>query len=185
LAKAVKLDRKTKTALAGLLLIILVLLAMVIRNSIVSVASDSLVAEQSPQTEDEIVQVGTITLLLRRGSAGNKIAHWIDAGSKGSRAFQVSQGSFVPNSDNLTNEGEQRADNFAEMMSHASDVDARILISMDKVDPRLTQLRAQHLRSELVGRGISASRIEVSAQPIKGGNDLSDQPELVVLLSTH
>ena len=184
MSRALGLDRKAKLSLAAMLLVVLIVVGAAVRASVVAVAGDSLLAEEGSTGDDEIVQIGGHTLLLKRGSAGNKIANWLHAGKKGSRAFEVGERSFVSNSDALTADGQRRVATFATMMSNVSELHARILVSSLKQDPRLAQNRAQRLRSEVIGHGVPGSRIDVQPAPIAGGAALAQQPELVVVLST-
>jgi len=183
MATVTRLDRRAKTALFALFIMIAGMLALTVRSAIVAVTPDQLISAPTSQSQDEIVQLGRHTVLLRHGSAGARIAHWIDAGSHGSRAFEVRDSVFTAGSDTLTGEGEKRAVLFSQMMSHGVPVRARILVSTFRGNARLAQLRAQRLRAELIERGVAPSRIAVSPEAIAGGAALSSQPELVVVLS--
>ncbi|HEY4071428.1 MAG TPA: hypothetical protein VGM04_07725 [Sphingomicrobium sp.] len=180
----VRLDRKTKTALGGLVVVIVFLLALTIRNSIVALTSESVVATATAEGTDELVQIGGHTLLLKHGSATNKVAHWVQRTSTDSRAFELGPQAFAPNSGVLTEGGEQKAGAFAQMMNHVRALNARILVSTYKANPRLAELRADRLRQDLIEDGVAASRITVSPEPIGGGRALSSEPELVLLLSS-
>jgi hypothetical protein len=184
LSKRISLDRRAKTAITVLVAIGFFVVAATVRASIVALTPESVIATHSVGSEDEIVDIGGHTLLLRHGSAGNKIAHWLHGGMAGTRAFEVGGRSFVANSDALTPEGEQRVTNFAQMMTQVPRLRAKILISTVKVDPDLAHRRAEHLRADLMRKGLPASRIEIAAAPIAGGGALSKQPELVVVLSS-
>jgi hypothetical protein len=179
-----RLDRRAKTALFGLFILIAGMLALTIRSAIVAVTPDQLITAPASQSQDEIIQLGRHTVLLRHGSAGARIAHWIDTGSHGSRAFEVRDSVFTPGSDTLSGEGERRATMFSQMMAQVDSVHGRILVSTFRGNARLAGLRAQRLRAELIERGVSPSRIAVSPEPITGGAALSIRPELVVVLST-
>jgi hypothetical protein len=183
-ATATRLDRKAKGALIALLVVIAIILVLTVRSAIIAVTPDSLVAAPNPANQDEIIQLGRHTVLLRHGSTGNKIAHWLHGGSKSSRAFEVSDAVFAPNSDALTSEGERRVTMFADMMNHVDSLKARVLVSASAVDSRIAQLRAGRLRAALVEHHVPSSRIDISPEPIKGGAGLSSRPELVVVLST-
>jgi len=183
MAAAGKLDRRAKAAVAGLVLVVLAILGFVVRNSVIAMTPDSTVAAPAPEDQDELIQIGAHTLLLEHGSAGNRIAHWLHAGSKDSRAFEMGDQAFVPNSDALTPEGERRAHLFAQMMNHVHTLDANILLSTDEQDVRLERARADHLRSDMVADGIPASRVAVTNEPATGGQAFSREPELIVVLS--
>ncbi len=184
MATARKLDRRAKGALIGLLVVIALILVLTLRSAIVAVTPDSLVAAPTPGNQDEIIQLGRHTMLLRHGSTGNKIAHWLHASSKDAHAFEVSEGVFEPNSDTFTGDGYKRVAMFSEMMNHVDAVKARILVSTSTSNARLEQLRAERLRAALIQQHVPSSRVDVSPEPIKGGAGLSSHPELVVVLSS-
>lgn len=184
MARAGKLDGKAKWALAGLVLVVLFILAMVLRNAIVAVSPDAAVPSTASEDRDDIIQIGSHVLLLKHGSSGNRIANWLHAGSKKARAFEVGEQAFEPNSAALTSKGESEASTFADMMSHVPSLNARILVSTEFGNSNLSGLRAQTLRSDLIHKGVPASHVTVSPEPLKGGEALSKQPELLVVLST-
>lgn len=184
MASAVRLDRRAKGALLALLLVIAVIVVLTVRSAIVAITPDSLVAAPNPANQDEIIQLGRHTLLLRHGSAGNKIAHWLHAGSKTSRAFEVSDAVFLPNSDALTSDGEKRVELFSDMINHVDAVKARILVSTSTGNAALAKQRAERLRAALVQQQVPSSRVDIAPEPIKGGAALSNRPELVIVLST-
>src|SRR4051794_40984675 len=100
-----KLDRKAKVAMAGLLLVIALMIVLTIRSSIIAMTPDASVAAPTPENEDELIQIAGHTLLLSHGSAGNRMAHWLNTGSNDSKAFEVGDRSFAADSDVLTPEG--------------------------------------------------------------------------------
>jgi hypothetical protein len=181
--KALRLERNAKWGLAGLLFVLALLFATVIWHSVVALTPEQTVAAPTPESEDELIEIGGHTLLLKHGTAGNKIAHWLHAGSGGSRAFELGNLSFAPNSDAFTPEGERRVGTIADIMVHARALDAHIYASSAAADQRLEEKRATHLRGDLIAKGVTASRIEVYDDPIEGGEALSKQPEVVVVLS--
>jgi hypothetical protein len=184
MARALGLDRRAKGALIGLLVVIALILVLTVRSAIVAVTPDSLVAAPVPGNQDEIMQLGRHTVLLRHGSVGNKIAHWLHAGSRDVHAFEVSDALFEPDTDSLTSDGEKRVAMFSDMMNHVDTVKARILVSASPANARLAGLRAERLREALVQRHVPSSRVDVAPEPIKGGAGLSSHPELVVVLSS-
>jgi hypothetical protein len=179
-----RLDRRAKTALMGLVVVLAFVFLLTVRSAISAVTPEALIAAPVPGNEDELVRIGGHTLLLKHGSATNRIAHWIYGKSRSSRAFEIGNRSFVPNSDALTSDGENRVGVIAAMMSHVSALKARILVSTLKGDPRIEQLRARHLRDSLIEHGIPAAQVTIASEPIKGGAALSAAPELVLVLST-
>jgi|SRR5215212_8034256 len=178
-----KLDRNAKLALAALVLIAAFILAMVVRTSVIAVTADGPIAAAGPQSEDELIEIGNHVLLLDHGSQANRIVHWLHAGSKSSRAFEVGEGSFVPNSPALTSAGERRVDTFADLMTHGRALDAQILLSTKQGNQILLQQRAQALRADLIHKGVQASHVAVSGEPLRNGTALSKDPELVVVLT--
>jgi len=183
LEAASKLDRRARTAVAGLALVVVAILGGVVRYSVIALTPESRVAAPTPENQDELIQIGRHTLLLGHGSAGNRIAHWLHAGSKDSRAFEMGDRAFVPNSDALTAEGERRVRMFAQMMDHVQTLDAHILVSTDETEVPLEQARAVHLRGDMISNGIPPSRISVSGEPVARAKALSQEPELLVVLS--
>lgn len=168
----------------GLILVLAFMLILTVRSAISAVTPEALIAAPTPGNEDELIRIGGHTILLKHGSASNRIAHWIYGKSQDSRAFEIGGRSFVANSDTLTSEGENRIGVIVRMMSQVSALNARILVSSLKGDPRLEQLRAQHVRAALIERGISSTQVTLAREPIKGGAALSAQPELVLVIST-
>lgn len=184
MATAGRLDRRAKGALIGLIAVIAIILVLTVRSAIVAVTPDSLVAAPNPANQDEIMQVGRHTILLRHGSVGSKIAHWLHAGSKSSRAFEVSDPVFEPNSDVLTRDGQKKVAMFSDMINQVEAVKARILVSTSTQNADLAQRRAERLRAALVNHNVPSSRVDVSSEPIMGAARLSNRPELIVVLST-
>ncbi|MFL6737379.1 MAG: hypothetical protein ACJ8F4_10025 [Sphingomonas sp.] len=170
--------------MAGLVLVLFGMLALTARSAIVAVTPDSLVSAPTPENSDELIQIGRHTVLLKHGSASNRIAHWIHGGSANSKAFEVGDGSFVANSDALTPDGKQRVGTVARMMTHVRDLKARILVSAHPNNPALSELRATHLRADLIADGVTPSRVSLSDEPIAGGRAFSKQPEIVVVISS-
>src|SRR4051812_39418864 len=108
-ARATILDRKAKAAMAGMLLVIAAIIAVTIKSSIMSMTPDAAVAAQTPEGADELMQIAGHTLLLKHGSAGNRITHWLHARSNDSEAFELGDQSFAAGSEALSAEGERRA----------------------------------------------------------------------------
>jgi hypothetical protein len=182
-AAAGKLDRRAKTAVAALALAAVAVVGLVIRNSVIALTPESTVAAPTPENQDELIEIGGHTLLLEHGSAGNRIAHWLHAGSKDSRAFEMGTRAFVPNADALTAEGKRRVRIFVNILNHVQTLKARILVSTDETEVPLEQARAVHLRSDMVSNGIPALRVSVSDRTVARGKALSQEPELLVVLS--
>ena len=170
--------------MAGLVLIILGLLGLGVRGAIVAVTPDSLVSAPAPENQDELIQIGKHILLLKHGSTSNRIAHWIHGGSGNSKAFEVADLSFVADLDALTAAGQRHVGAFAQMMAHVRDLKARIFVSTYRGNPQLAELRARHLRADLIADGVTPSRISVSHEPIAGGKTLSSRPAIVLVLSS-
>jgi len=182
-AAAVKLDRKATIALVGLLLVIVVIVGLTIRSSVIALTPDATIAAPSPENQDEMIQVAGHTVLLKHGSAANRIAHWLHPGSGDAEAFELGDKSFVAGSDTLTPEGERRAEVFAQMMAHVAALDAEIFLSDQRTEVDLEKARAGRLRDDLISKGVQPARITLPDKPIDGGAALSRKPELIVLLS--
>jgi hypothetical protein len=178
-----RLDRKARIAIVGLLLVLGLIFVVSIRSTIVAMAPEAKVAAPIAESEDELIQIAGHTLLLQHGSAANRIAHWLIAGSTDSKAFEVGDQSFAAGSDELTPEGERRANIFARMMAQLKALQAQIIVSGKQTDTRLEKARAERLRRDLIAKGVQPSRIELPDEPIDGGAALSRKPELVVVLS--
>jgi hypothetical protein len=183
MARAAKLDRKAKGAVAALVLVFVAIIGLTLRNSIVAMSGDEAVAAGAPENTGDLLTIAGHTVLLPQSSAGQKLAHWLHAESKDSYAFEVGDQAFSPNSAELTSEGAHRVDRFAQMMGAVTKLKARILESAQGPNPQLTNARAQSLRAGLLSRGIPSSRVAVSQEPISGGEALSKNPEMVVVLS--
>lgn len=180
---ATKLDRRAKSALTILILVILALFALVISNSVVALSADETVGSAVPESQDELIQIGGHTVLLKQGSAGNRIVHWLHAGSKNSRAFELGEQSFAAGSDALSDKGRVRVSALAQMMTHLPSLKARVVESKQSASEPLIGRRATALRSALIERGVPAARIVISDKAIDGGSALSRQPELVLVLT--
>jgi len=183
-ARSVSLDRKAKRAVSALVLVILAIFALVAWKSVVAMTPDSLVAAPTPETEDELIQIGSHALVLEHGSAANRIAHWLHAGSKNSKAFELGNRSFAGRTDALTAEGEQRIEAIAEMMTHVRALHAELFLSNGDIDRQLEDMREMQVRGALIADGVSPSRIDISDDPIAGGEKLAKEPEVVVVLTS-
>jgi len=178
-----RLDLKAKGAIGGLLLVVALVIVLSIRSTIVAITPEARVAAPIAEGEDELIEIAGHTLLLHHGSAGNRIAHWLKAGSNDSKAFEVGDQSFAAGSEVLTPEGERRAGIFARMMAQVRALKAQIFVSDRQTETKLEEARAERLRSDLIGKGVQPSRVVLSDKPIDGGTTLSRKPELVVVLS--
>lgn len=152
-------------------------------QSVVAMTPDSLVAAPSAENEDELIQIGSHALLLEHGSTANRIVHWLHAGSRDSKAFELGSRSFVGHTDAFTPEGKQRVDSIADMMTHVKSLHAELFLSNAQVDRQLEEAREIQIRGALVSDGVSPSRIDVSDSPIAGGAALAKEPEVVVVLT--
>ena len=180
-AQALHLDTRAKSAIGLLAVVVIGVLALVIRSSIVALTPESVVGPAAAASEDELVQIGRVTLLLKHGGVGNKIAHWVNARSSTARAFELHDRSFAPGSDALTSEGEARVTGFAQMMIAAPALRARILVMTDEANSDLAQRRAKRLQSILVGSGVPVSHITASTKQVEVG--ATADPELILILS--
>ena len=167
-----------------MLLVILAIIALVVWKSVVALTPDTLLADPTAQTEDELIQIGSHALLLEHGSAANRIAHWLHAGSKNSKAFELGNRSFAGRTDAFTAEGEQRIEAIAEMMTHVRSLHAELFLSNGDIDRQLEEMRELQIRGALIAEGVSPSRIDVSDDPISGGAGTAEEPEVVVVLTT-
>ena len=183
MARSLTLDRKAKRAVGALVLVVLAIFALVAWKSVVAMTPDSLLAAPTAETEDELIQIGGHALLLEHGSAANRVAHWLHAGSNDSKAFELGNRSFAGHSDALTAEGEQRVEAIAEMMTHVKSLHAELFLSNPDIERQLEEMRAVEIRGALIAEGVSPSRIEVSDDPIAGGSKLGKEPEVVVVLT--
>ena len=185
MSNALRLDRKAKSALAVLIVVLLGLLALVMWRSIVAVTADSLVAAESPDRGDELIVIGGHSLLLKHGSVGVRIAHWVRAGNGDSRAFEVSNRLFDGQSAKITKEGMTRISAFEQLMDAAPLLKAKLFMTSRGQEQQMAELRMRRLRDELIARGIDASRISIAQEPISGGAALasSNSSEIVLVLS--
>jgi hypothetical protein len=183
MARTVSLDRRAKGAIGALVFVIAVILAMTVWNSVVALTPESAVASPGPETEDEIVQIGGHTMLLEHGSAANRIAHWLHAGSRNSKAFELGNQSFVAHSATLSSEGNRRVAAIADMMTHVKALDAEIYLESTPAEQALEGQRAMQIGRTLIADGVSGARIAVSDDPIRPGKDSRKQPEVVVVLT--
>lgn len=184
MSNALRLDRKAKSALAVLIVVLLGLLALAMWRSIVAVTADSLVAAESPDRGDELIVIGGHSFLLKSGSVGVRIAHWVHAGT-GSQAFEIGDRFFNGSSHEISKEGMSRVSAFAHLMDAVPSMKAQLFVTSRGQDPQLSELRVRRLREELTARGIDPSRISIAAEPINGGAALtsSNSSEMVLVLS--
>lgn len=183
MVQALHLDSRAKCAIGLLVVVVIAVLALGIRSSIVALTPESITGTSIAQSEDELVQIGRVTLLLKHGGVGNRIAHWVNARSSTERAFELYDRSFAQGSDALTSEGEARVSGFAQMMIAAPELRARILVMTDQGNSDLAQRRAKRLQSILVGSGVPSSHISASIKQIEVGARASADPELIFMLS--
>lgn len=165
------------------MLVIAVILAMTVRNSIVALTPESIMAAPSAQTEDEIIQIGGHTVLLEHGSTANRIAHWLHGGAQDSKAFELGNQSFVPDSATLSPEGARRVAAIADMMSHVKALDAQIYLESAPAEQALEEQRAMKIGRTLIADGVNGARIAVSDDPIRPGKGSLKPPEVVVVLT--
>lgn len=183
MGRTASLDRRAKRAVGALTLVIAVILAMTIRNSIVALTPEEIIAAPGPQTEDEIVQIGGHTMLLEHGSAANRIAHWLHGASQDSKAFELGNQSFVEHSATLSPEGSRRVAAIADMMTHVKALDAQIYLESTPAEQALEEQRAMQIGRTLIADGVNGARIAVSDDPIRPGKGSMKQPEVVVVLT--
>lgn len=183
MAQALHLDSRAKSAIGLLVVVIIGVLALAIRGSIVALTPESVVGTSVAQSEDELVQIGRVSLLLKHGGVVNRIAHWVNARSSSERAFELYDRSFAQGSDALTREGEARVTGFAKTMIAVPELRARILVMTDEGKPDLARRRANRLQSILVGSGVPSSHVTASTKQIEVGARATADPELILILS--
>jgi hypothetical protein len=183
------MDGKAKTAVTAVILIVLAIIGLGLRGCVVAMTPEQTVAAGTPD-DQQIVLIGQRTMFLEPGSVGSRIAQWLNAGSSGTRAFGVGERSFQPGSDELNADGAARLERFVQMMQADRQLNARLLVSASDEpgaaqNQQLAEKRARRLRSEIVARGVPASRITAAAEPmtVASADPKWKQPPIVVVLS--
>lgn len=182
MATRVRLDRKARTAIWVLVGLALAIVALVARNAVVSLTPQKLAALESGSTSDELLVIGGHSVLLKQGSAADRISHSSHDGNNG-RAFEIGDRSFAPNSDQLTSEGATRAVQISQVMVHVPSLAARIEPLADDHGTRLLSQRMQRFRANLIADGVAPARVTLSHS---GGTQhatrAADPAELIVVL---
>jgi hypothetical protein len=140
---------------------------------------------------DRLMFIAGHTMLLEQGSVGRQIADWLKMGAADTRAFEIGDQAFSPNSVELTPGGWSHLVHFAQIMKGHPALKAHILVSAQTTDValrRLEETRAKRLRDGIVAQGVAQSRVtalddsaEISSAQAHAPADGSSQ--LLVLLS--
>jgi len=171
------LDRRARTALIIAALVFLALPILAVRSLVFSIDDEGPVAAAGKDS-DELVVIGRRTMYLEHGSLGGKIAKWLNAGGKGSRAFEIREQTFVPGSAEPSDEGRTRLHRLAHLLQDDHTLKARILVS-DRAsgNPQLARQRAERLRGEVLKLGVSEDQIKSVVTSVGKG------PPMVIVMS--
>lgn len=145
-----------------------VAILLIALRSCVSETKDEITA--SAFNDDSIVELRDgSTIVAERGSLGREMVDWLGANPSGEASFLLAGEPFQPDSAVPAADGWGRTTRFIAMMRANPDVKAQIVVFATKSrDSEATQLaseRARRLQSELVTRGVSASRLVVEGRP--------------------
>ena len=171
------LDRRARTALIIAALVFLSLPILAARSLVFAIDDEGPVAAAS-KDRDELIVIGNRNMYLEHGSLGGKIAKWLNAGGKGSRAFEIREQTFVPGSAEPSDEGWTRLHRLAHLLEDDHTLKARILVS-DRAggNPELAKQRAERLRGEVLKLGVSDDQIKSVVTNARKG------PPMVIVLS--
>lgn len=178
-----RLDRRARLAVTAAVVALLAGPLLYIGSR--ALAADEPIVVSSPQ-DDQLVLVGSHTMLLEKGSLGRRIADWLRLERADSRSFDVGDQIFAPSSADLTSEGAAQLTRFVQLMKAHPALYAGIVVTgrtKDAAALQLEAMRARTLRNEMVSDGISPARISASEQAAGGEATSVGAPHLVVLLS--
>ena len=102
MATARRLDRKTRRAVTLAVVVLLAAVLLGVRG-LMSATDGPIVA--SSDHDDRVMFVGGHTMLLEHGTVGRKIADWLQFDSADTRAFEIGDQTFAPNSAELSPSG--------------------------------------------------------------------------------
>ena len=166
-----KANMSSNRRLIGYLIVfsaMVVAILLIALRSCVSETKDEITA--SAFNDDSIVELRDgSTIVAERGSLGREMVDWLGANPSGEASFLLAGEPFQPDSAVPAADGWGRITRFIAMMRANPDVKAQIVVFATKSrDSEATQLaseRARRLQSELVTRGVSASRLVVEGRP--------------------
>jgi len=186
-----RLDRKTKRAVTLAVIALLAGPLLFLWSGLSSLGADrSIVASSNP--DDQVVFVGGHTMLLEPGTLGRRIADWLNIETTDTRAFEIGDQTFAPNSVKLTPTGWSQLARFAQMMKGHPSLRAHLLVSEQIANASIRQLeemRATRLRDEIIAQGVPQSRVSAlddaaAAVPLARAHLPKDgNSHLLVLLS--
>ncbi len=180
-----RLNRKARWAVTVLALLILAIVAVTLRSCIIALQSTTIVAEAAPG-EDEIVKLGKKTIFLEQASVGSKIIKWLNSGTGEPRAFIVEDSAFAPGTDALTPEGSDRVERFVDLLNDRK-LRAQVFITTHEgadaeAQRQLAARRAERIRTEVIAKGVSGSRISTSVRPISNEDARKSPPPAMILV---
>lgn len=180
--RSVQISRQARLALLVMALVLLLPMALVLRNCAQS-KPDRFV-QPSGHGYEEIAQIGGSTMLLERGSAGSRIFNWVGSGTD-AYVFEVDDAVFEPGSAAPAPDGRVRIGRFAQLMTANPALHANIVASSsiraDAGQKSLLEARAQELRKALAASGVGGNRIESTSSTRESGKE--DRSVIVVTLS--
>ena len=190
MAARLKLDTNARRALIGLGLLASVPVVLGLRNYVSLLSPAELVAESGGAADDQIIVLGGETMFLPAGTVGNKIGSWLKRETSGANAFFVEDEIFVAGSHILRPEAEARLDRLVAALGADGDLQARLFVTDyegadDGRKDGLASRRAQHLRDEMIARGVPRDQVTTATTPLSAraaaGNGA--RPTVVIVLS--
>lgn len=180
------LDRKARTAVFALALVVLAIVGMAVRGCVHSITPQSIASASAPGT-NQVVQIGDQTIFLEQGSVASRINQWLNNGAADARAFAIDDQAFAPGTDELTEEGNIRLQRFAELVT-ANRLNAKVYVttyegSDTAAKQKLAGKRAERIRSEMIVRGVPQPRIDTAVENIAVGKSSNGPPTIVLVLS--
>jgi hypothetical protein len=185
-----RLDRKARLAVSAAVIVLLAVPVFALHGCVSTLTADRQIVASSDQ-DDRVMFVGGHTMLLEHGSTARKIADWLKLRTADTRAFEIGDQTFSPNSVELTPSGSSQITQFALIMKGHSALEAHILVTGNAAAAAhaLEEMRATRLRSEIVAHGVQSWRIsagDVPESPIRSTEaqvPTHGTSRLVVLLS--
>lgn len=161
--KRVDLDSKTRRALMFVVLLMLVGLALAVRNYRQAAAERDLLAS-SIAADERLVTIDGTTMLVEPSALGQAMTNWLHSARYQTLRFELSDQSFVANSTTPKAVTVTRVNQIAGLAKESPALTVHILeptLFKSSAIRTLDDSRASRLRNDLVASGVSGSRVSI------------------------
>ena len=171
-----RLNRKTRIALAVLIVLLLAGPIVALRNCVMSAQEGSAIVAPNHPTDDGLIRLNNGTsLFLQSPTLARKVGRWLQLNTNIDPAFEIAGGNFVPNSSELTTQGKLHAAQVAQILNADRQLHAEVLVLTDDRESREAQrldgLRGDRLRRELLVQHVAASSVTSRSRPAAESGD--------------